>query len=265
MKKTELTILSLILTEAIFLLLFFKYSLLNISLGLLLGITLIYITKNIKKNRVTMHILCISGIFLYLFLLYKLVFFISNNILKNHSLSLITISLVIISFYLTKKKEHLFIKTTEIIFYIILFIKTITFILTIPLLKFSNFTIDLNYSYQLLYVSFFVLFLYKSIYYLNNYSLKKKELILSFTNSILIKLTSLLILGKKLFTIYQYPYVKHLQKIKYFDFIERIEGILLFEYLLCFIILISYLLLIIKNTILNYKFSLVQEKPSDTK
>ena len=83
---------------------------------------------------------------------------------------------------------------------------------------------------------------------MSDYSIKYKEIILSFLNPIYIKIISLTILGNTLSNLYQYPYVSYLKRIKYFDFIERMEGILSFEYLFCFIIMLSFLLLNTKKS-----------------
>jgi len=260
MTKIELTLTSIIITEGVFLLLFFQYSFLNIILGIIIGMLLILLTKKIKKNLFTSITIIIASAFLYIIFLYKIIFFINENILKNYSIIIITISLIIMSIYLSNNKYHTFIKMIEIIFYIILFIKISALILTLPLIKISNLIIDFSYSYHLIYVSLFILYLYKIFFYINNHYLKKKELIISFINPLLIKVISSLILGNPLSKLYKYPYVKYLQNIKYFNFIERMDGILSFEYILCFIMLISFCLLIIKEIIISlHRASLTRE------
>ena len=249
MKKIEISIFLIVLIEASFLLLFFKDSFLNIILGTILGIILISLTKSIKKNKLTEFILLIISLFLYIIVLYKLSFFINYNILKNYSSLLLIISLIIISVYIASKKYHVFIKTTEIIFYLIIIIKIISFILSIPLIKLNYFIIDFNFNYHFIYIALFILFLFKTIYYISDYQIKKSELLLSIVNPLSIKLISLLVIGNTLSKLYEYPYVSYLKNIRYFDFIERMEGILSFEYLLCFIIFLSFLLLNIKKAI----------------
>ena len=248
MKKIEISILSIILVEALFLLLFFKYSFMNIILGIILGISLVYLTKNIKKNVVTKTILIITSGLFYLLFNYQTALFISNNLLKNYSLFLIISSLIIITFYIVKKKYHTFIKTCELLFYLVIIIKIISIILVIPLININNLQISFDYNYQLIIVALFILYLYKSIYYLNNYQLKNSELLISFISPLCIKLLALLVIGNTLSNLYNYPYVIYLKKIKYFNFIERMDGILSFEYIFCFIVLISYTLLNTKKS-----------------
>ena len=243
MKKIELNILLIIIMEAGFLLLFFKENFINIIVGFLLGIILIFLSRNIPKNKFTHKILTITSCLFYFLFLYKIVLFVNDNILKNYSSLLIILSLIIISIYIAKKGYHTFIKTTEIIFYIIIILKTISLILTIPLINFNNLSINFHCNYRLIYIALFILFTHKCFYYLNNYQIKKKDLIISFINPLFIKILTLLTIGSTLSDLYQYPYVSYLKKIKYFDFIERMEGILSFEYLFCFIISLSFFLI----------------------
>ena len=70
-----------------------------------------------------------------------------------------------------------------------------------------------------------------------------QSVIISTINSIIIQLLSFNILGTYLFNNSNYPYVDYFKEIKYFDFIERMEGLLSLEYLLCFISLFSFILI----------------------
>ena len=246
MKKIELNILTIIITEAVYLLLFFKTNLISILLGITLGIILIYLTKNIKKNNITRILLLILTIPLFIYFLYQIINFISYNILTNYSLTIIFLSLLSITIYLGNKNYHSFIKTVEIIAYIIIFIKIISFILCIPLINFNNITIIFTINKSFIYISLFILFLYKYLCYLTNYKINNKIIILSFINPIIIKIISILILSNNLSNIYKYPYVNYLKRIKYLNFIERMDGILSFEYLFCFIILLIFIIQNIK-------------------
>jgi len=247
MKKIEIKILLLILVEAFFLLFSFKINLFSAIIGIIIGLILNSINHKIKKNNYLRILLIIISIPLLLLSLYKITLFINYYLLKNYSLIIISISLFIISIYLASKKYHTFIKITEIFFYIILFIKVIKFILCIPIININNIILSIKFDYQLIYISLFIIFLDNCLYYLNNYQLHIKETIISFANPLLIKIISISILGNTLSNIYPYPYVNYLRRIKYFDFIERMEGILSYEYLICFISLLCFLLIIIKS------------------
>lgn len=246
MKKIEINILMIILTEAVFLHLFFKTNIITIILGIILGFILIYITKKIKKNKITKLILFTISIPLFIFFLYKTILFINYNFLKNYSSIIIGISLLITSIYLGNKNYHTYIKSTEIIIYLVLIIKVISLLLSVPLIKFNNFSFSYNIDYSFIYIGLFILLLFNYLYYLSNYKINYKEIILSFISPLIIKIISLLILGNNLLSIYKYPYINYLKNINYLDFIERMEGILSFEYLFCFIILLSFFIQNIK-------------------
>ena len=247
MNKIEINILTIILIEAIFLLYFFKMNFLNIIVGTIIGLLLIKLISKIKINNNIQTILSISLIPFYLLTIYKTASFIQNNILKDYSLFIIIVSLLLLSIYLTKKSYHVFIKSTEILFYILLIIKIISFILCLPLININKLTIHIQLDYQAIYIAIVILFLYLCILSLTKYKINNSFIVLSLVNPFYLKLMSLLIIGNTLTNIYQYPYISYLKNIEYFDFTERIDGILSFEYLFCFIILLSFILLNIKQ------------------
>ena len=117
----------------------------------------------------------------------------------------------------------------------------------LPLINFNNFNFYFKLDYRLIYIALFIFLLDKLLFNLTNYNCKSKNILLAFINPLYIKTMSLLILGDILTNLYQYPYVNYIKKISYFDFIERIDGILNFEYLFCFIILLSFILINIKK------------------
>ncbi len=247
LKKIEVDILFFMLIEAIFLLFFFHENIITTILGIILGILLIILMPNTKKSKTTKIILFIITIFLCPFTLYLIINFISDNILRNYPLFYILIPFLITSGYLGLKKYHTFIKTVEITFYFFFIIKIISFILIIPKMKITNINLLQNTSinYHLVFIALLIFYLYKCLNYLTNYQVKKKKIFIIFLNPILLKLISISVLGNSLFNIYKYPYVSYLKTIRYFDFFERIDGILSFEYLFCFIYFFTFLLLIL--------------------
>lgn len=246
-KKIEIDILLFILLEAISLLFFFKESFLTIIIGFIFGIILILLTKNIKKNKFTKLILLIISLFLIIITFYKIINFVSYNILKNYSLIAIIIPFLFLEIYLLFKNYHTFIRTLEVSFYFFLLIKVISAILIIPKLDLNNLnTFDIIPNYHFVYIGFITWYLYKTINYLTNYLLNKKRIIVSFINPLIMKVITTLVLGNTVFNIYKYPYVNYLKTIRYFDFIERIDGILAFEYLFCFFYFSTFLLFSIK-------------------
>ena len=252
MKKIEHSILIFILIEALFTLLFFKLNYIELLLGFTLGIIFILISNLIPKNALFKIRIFISSIILSGYFLIKISKYINYNILPNHSIVIIAVSFLLLSLYLIKKGYHAFIKTVEITSYIYFFIKLISFLLILPKLSFNNINnIPINVvSYRFIYFSFFICFIYNSVYYISNNKPSIKILIVSFLNILFIKTITILTLGNSLTNIYSYPYLNVFKKIKYLDFIERCDGIISFEYLICFYILLSFVLL---NTKLLYK------------
>ena len=245
MKKIELNILIFILIEAIFTLFFIKLNYIEIILGFTLGIILILISNLIPKNNFFKFRLFLSSLIIGFYALLKISNYIKYSLLPNHSIIIIFISLLIITTYLVKKGYHTFIKTVEITSYVFLFIKIISFLLLIPKFKLNNFqNITINIvDYKFIYLSFAICLIYNSVYYITNNKQSIKIFVVSLINSLLIKTTCILVLGNSLTNIYNYPYLNAIKKIKYLDFIERCDGILSIEYLICFYILTSSLFL----------------------
>ena len=246
-KKIEFDILTIILMEAVFLLFFFKENLLTLSLGIILGITLTLLTNNIKKNKLTKLCLLVASIPFCVQIFFKTISFINYNILKEHSFIIIAIVFLLLSIYLVTKNYHTFIKTFEISFYLFIFIKTLSLILIVPKININNLlsynALSVNYNFIIIGIT--ILYIYKSLNYLTNYKFNKKT-ILSLINPLYIKLLTILVLSNTLVTIYKYPYMDYLKTIRYFDFIERIDGLLSFEYLICFFALFTFVLFNIK-------------------
>lgn len=259
MKKIELNILIFILLEALFLLYGTKINIINIILGTILGIILIIIFSKFKKNNIIKTILLIITILLLIISVNNTTSFIINNLLNNYSYFIITLAILIISYLLIKNGYHPYIKSIQIISYFFILIKLISFLLVIPNININNFNhsllSELDININLLYTGLIIFYIHQSIYYLTNHIINKKIYLISSLNPILIKIISIIVIGRTLFYLYNYPYINVLKKIKYLDFIERMEGILSFEYLFSFIILISFCLLLIKSLIKKEKIS----------
>ena len=246
----ELNILVFMLIESLFLLYGIHFSLINILLGTLIGLLLIIIFSKIKKHNIIKFIILTVTIIISIISIIKVSNFITYNLLKNYSNLLIIISLLTISYFLIKNNYHSFIKSVEIIFYFFIIIKIISFLLVIPNVHLEYFNIDLlmelKPNISIFKISLIILYLHQLIYYLTNKKVNKKSYLISMINPIIIKLLSIMIIGRTLFYLYNYPYINVLKQIKYLDFFERMEGILAFGYLFSFIVLIGFLLLSIK-------------------
>ena len=249
MKKIEINILSFILIESLILLFFFKENILNIIIGSIIGLILIIILRNIKFNKVIKISLLIISIIIYLSSIYLVSDYIRENILKFYSEIIIIIILIILSIHLSIKGYHTFVKSLQLSSYIYIVLKLISIILSIPNININNLNIKLLDELQIninsLYIGLFITYLYLGIKYLTDFKLNIKNYIISIFNPIFIKILSLFILGKTLFYLYDYPYINILKRIKYLDFIERMEGIFSLFYLISFYFFLSFCLMLV--------------------
>ena len=251
--KIEIDILIFVLIEALSLMFFFKTSLLNLVIGTIFGIILIFITNKIKINKLIKIILLLASILLFLTIINKITSFISFNILRNYPSFIITFTFILSALYLAKRGFHTYTKALEISAYFFLFLKLATFILIIPNINISNFNIQLiketTLDINIFYIALSFLLLNLSIKYLTNKKIHITSYLISSINPLLIKLLTILVMGETLLSLYDYPYVNIFKRIKYFDFIERMEGILSFEYLFSFFFLASFFIIVIYSII----------------
>ena len=249
MKKIEINILSFILIESLILLFFFKESTLNIIIGSIIGLILIFLFKNIKFNIITKISLLIISIMISLSSIYLISDYIRENIIKFYPEIIIIIILVILSIHLSIKGYHTFIKSLQLSGYLYLFLKIFSIILSIPNIDINNFNIklldELQVNINALYIGLMMTYLYLGIKYLTDYKIKIKNYLINLINPIFIKVFSLIILGRTLFYLYDYPYINILKRIKYLDFIERMEGIFSLFYLISFYFFLSFCLLLV--------------------
>lgn len=251
MKKIELNVLTFILIEALYLLYMFKVSIINVVLGTIISIIIIFITKKKKIFFFPKLLFLLISLILTIITICQITHFINYNILKNYPSFIIMLTIFILALYLTNKGYHTYIKSLEITFYFFIFIKITSFILLISNINLTNLNyqlmqeISINYSFIL--PTIMILFVHFSIQYLTNTTIKAKSYIIGIINPIIWKLITISIMGVTLFNLYVYPYFNVLKSIKYLDFIERMEGILSFQYLITFFFLLSFLLLIIKS------------------
>ena len=254
-KKIELNILVFILIEAFFLLFFFKTSLINIVIGTIMGIIISIFINKIKINKIIQILLLIASIYLLIITTSQIIDFITHNILKNYLNVIITITFLITSYLLANKGYHAYIKAIEIIFYFFLIIKLFSTILLLPNINTDNLNYqllnELTISKSIIFISLIILFINISLNYLTKYTNNTKTFIISIINPVIIKILTISILGTTLLNIYKYPYFSVLKRIKYLEFIERMEGILSFEYLLTFIFLTSYIIILIKDLLIK--------------
>ena len=264
-RKIESNILLFIVIRSIFLLFFFKESLLNIILGSLIGFILIKIYNKLKiKNNILMKMILVLVLLISsTFILKDITKFIEYNILKNYSKFILGLSFIVICFLLSYKGYHSYIKSLELSSYIIAFLGISSILLLVYNVDINNFNIqalkEVNINYQFISTGLFIFLGYAIINYLNNYKLNNKIYFGSIITIVILKLLTIGILGETLLNIYDYPYISILKRIQYLDFVERMEGILSLQYLFDFFFLFSLVLLTIK-IILTDIFKLKKDK-----
>ena len=250
MKKIELDIILLYLLESIFLLFLVRESILNIIIGFFIAYSINILLKKAKFNCFTKLFYLIISIFFGLLVFYKTIDFITNNILKDYSIFLISFSFLLTSFFIIKKK-HAYIKCVQLSIYLFLIIKIFKLILLLPLVDIHNLNLikQFNININIIITSCIFFFIIRLVYLITNYLPSIKRTLIPLFNPLFIKLMIILVLGDTLFNLYEYPYVNYLKSIKYLDFIERIDGLLSFEYLLSFLVFFSFLIFSIKTII----------------
>ena len=162
-KKIEIDILFFILLEAVYLLFFFKTSILNILIGTLLSLILIYFINKIKNFKLIKFILLLISIIILIITLQKVTNFITFNILKNYSKTIILLTLIFTSFNLANKGYHSYIKSLEISSYFYLLLKIVSFILIIFNIEIGNYNVklikELSFNFNFIHFTLFVILL----------------------------------------------------------------------------------------------------------
>lgn len=264
-KKIESNILLFIIIRSIFLLFFYKLSLLEIGISSIISVLIIFIVEKLEIQKSTLFkILMLLIIFISsIRILSESTSFIEYNILKNYSLITINITFLLICFILAYRGYHSYIKALELSFYLIIFLLISSLLLLISNIDISNFNMQLlneiNFSSKCIYFIISIVLSYLAINYLSNYKINYKTYSLTIISLIFSKLITIGILGETLLNLYHYPYISIFKRIKYLDFIERMEGILSFTSLFGFFFLLSGCLITLKFLLIDI-FKLKKDK-----
>ena len=144
-KKIETRITYFIITIGLFLLNIKNLTLLSIIISNILALLFILLFEklNLSKFKLT-KFLIMSISFIYLiFNLNNVTIFIGDNILREYSIVVISLTLLFLIFYLANKGYHTLIKVILLATYFILFLIFISFLITIPYIDISNLTLNL--------------------------------------------------------------------------------------------------------------------------
>ena len=225
-------------------------------LGMLLGILIVFIISKIKQydNK-------ILNIFIILLLCYfiseeltSLTNFMTSFFVLNTPAYIIGLAAIIVSLYVVNKGKIAILRTSELLFYISIFITTITLCILISYINVSHFLPILTTNYKLLIKSSIFFSLYTTVPLINIESNDKdliKMYIISCLTIIILIICILGIFGPELTKILRYPEYIVLKRIKILSFIEKIESLLSVPYIFDNMILIIISTYNIKRLISN--------------
>ena len=240
--KLENKLTYFILIYALFLLNFNYISLISILIGFIISIPLILLIKKININKILSIFISIPSLIYYL---NKTSYFIGDNILKEFSIILISITLLISIFILGNKGYHTIIKVILLASYFIIFILILGILITIPYFKINNIDINIintnNIFINSLVSTYIFTYSYLLIFPITNTKFTIKDCIL-ITIFQLIKYIYIYSILGILINFLKYPYIEIFKKVNLFNFIERIEILFSLNYLFIFyfLLLLSY-------------------------
>lgn len=202
--------------------------------------------KKIKNNKLIL-LTCIPILsIMIIYLIDKTNSFISYNILQNVSIPIITISFLILIFYILKKDIDVIIKVCELFIYLFIFIFILEIITIIKYIDISNLVIqDMNLIGLIKDISIYIIVTISPCFYLffidNKFKQKpiKKTYIISNIFIFINLLICILILGNDLINIYTYPEMAILKKVSFLSIIDRMESLFSINFLFSGIIFLA--------------------------
>lgn len=248
----------------------FSLSITSMFLGTIIGLIIINIfylfTKNIKLNNKNIFKIILLPFFIYLFIIIfkRLTVFINYNYLVDYPLFIISISILIIVIFLIKSNIHVLYKSVEIFSFVSLFLFITSLISLVNTTEVNNILENIKLNQNILinslnYAFYTILPLIIITNIDNRLSTKDifKTTIISYsiTNILIIVKFSLIIgiLSPELINIYKYPFMNILKSISFYDFIDHMELLFGFEYLIDSFILLFSLSFYIKDILFGIK------------
>lgn len=248
----------------------FSLSITSMFLGTIIGIIIINIfylfTKNIKLNNKNIFKIILLPFLIYLFIIIfkRLTVFINYNYLVDYPLFIISISILIIVIFLIKSNIHVLYKSVEIFGFVSLFLFITSLISLVNTTEVNNILENIKINQNILVNSlnyaFYTILPLIIITNIDNILSTKdifKTTIISYsiTNILIIVKFSLIIgiLSPELINIYKYPFMNILKSISFYDFIDHMELLFGFEYLIDSFILLFSLSFYIKDILFGIK------------
>ena len=244
--KLENRITYILLIYSLFLLNYNNFNILSIIFGSIISLFIIKLFEriNIYKFKLTKIILLLISIFSLIYYLNKVVYFISDNIIREYSLIPIAFTLILSIFILGNKGYHTIIKVIILSSYFIIFTMLLGLIILIPYINIYNINISIltnnNLFYNTIFYSLSIVYSYFLIYKISNTNFKNKDLFIASS----INLGLILLINSILSIITnfsKYPYVLIFKKVNLINFIERIEIIFSINYLFIFYFLLLFI------------------------
>lgn len=270
--KLQLGVLIYFIIRAIYFFIYkdFSLSITSMFLGTIIGIIIINIfylfTKNIKLNNKNIFKIILLPFLIYLFIIIfkRLTVFINYNYLVDYPLFIIGISILIIVIFLIKSNTHVLYKSVEIFGFVSLFLFITSLISLVNTTEVNNILENIKLNQNILinsinYAFYTILPLIIITNIDNRLSTKDifKTTIISYsiTNILIIVKFSLIIgiLSPELINIYKYPFMNILKSISFYDFIDHMELLLGFEYLIDSFILLFSLSFYVKDILFGIK------------
>ncbi len=260
------------LNLSLFLLNFKNLSILGIILGTILSFLIILFLKkiNYSNSKIYFIVIFICSILLNTISLNKITYFISNNILREFSNILISLTLILLVLFLVYKGKKTILNVLILTSYFIFFNFILGFLANIPYLNLDYLNLDILNSKNIILETLTYTFITIYSYFLTTSFMNKeasfKSLFITSLTNIIIYILVISILSLTLTNIYLYPYLVIYKKVELIGFINRIEIIFSMNYLFCFnfFLLISFYELknilskfIKKEKKLNYLFLLI--------
>jgi len=193
---------------------------------------------SLYKFKFTKIILFFTSLIFSIYNLNNLTYFISDNILREYSNILISLILLLSSFFILKKGYHTIIKVIILGSYFILLFLLLGLVLPSFYIDLTNLDLNIflkdNLFLESLHYAFLIFYAYFLIYPISKTKFQKRDLIVSSSSHLVIYLLILAVLGKKLINLYEYPFITILKKVSLIDFVERVELYFSLNYLFCF-------------------------------
>jgi len=261
-------------------------SLISIFIGTIIGLlplSIICILRKVQKDKnifefidylfpkffsyILKIIILITCLFFSCFLLSNIASYINIHFLKDSSFFIILITITLTIYILSNKKMEAVARSAEILFYLFCFLFILTLLGLIPITS-PNFLLPLfqnNYLETFKGSIFYSLSSFLPLFLLtiipqdkvnNSKNLKKTTYISYILASFSVFILLILIIGAlgiDLASYYSYSEIAVLKKVSYFNFIERVEGILSIQWLLDITVSLSILFQTIKLGLSSYK------------